>query len=328
MISLPQNIIAWLVFVNLLSTSLSLLINQKHGISHIRSNSMKLRALSNVYENMDALLFDCDGVIAETERDVHRITFNSAFKSKGLSNEWSIEQYGELLKIGGGKERMKKYFEDVGWPSNIETENRDNFIKDLHELKTNLFTDVINSGGVPLRPGVDRLIDEALANGLKVGVCSTSNEVAVKSICNKLLGDARLQNIQIFAGDIVEKKKPSPDVYLLASKTLNVDPSRCWVVEDSHIGLTAAKSAGMKCIVTKSFYTVDEDFSKADIIVENLDQGIDGKITVLYLNYKSKNLENKSMKSTPNTDLFSAGTNVADMFSKIAKGDLGKGMPF
>jgi beta-phosphoglucomutase-like phosphatase (HAD superfamily) len=55
-----------------------------------------------------ALLFDCDGVLADTERDGHRVTFNAAFRQKGLSCEWSVEEYGELLKIGGGKERMTK----------------------------------------------------------------------------------------------------------------------------------------------------------------------------------------------------------------------------
>jgi hypothetical protein len=55
-----------------------------------------------------ALLFDCDGVLADTERDGHRVTFNAAFEAKGLAHRWSVEEYGELLKIGGGKERMTK----------------------------------------------------------------------------------------------------------------------------------------------------------------------------------------------------------------------------
>ena len=98
-------------------------------------------------------------------------------------------------------------------------------------------------------------MDDAFADGVLVAICSTSNEAAVTTIARKLLGEERLGKIKIFAGDVVKNKKPAPDVYLLAASTLNVAPSRCWVVEDSEIGLKAAKAAGMKCVVTKSIYT-------------------------------------------------------------------------
>lgn len=83
-----------------------------------------------------------------------------------------------------------------------------------------------------------RLIDEAIAQDILVGVCSTSNDAAVTAIVKTLLGEETYSKMKIFAGDIVSKKKPSPDVYLLAASTFNVDPQRCWVVEDSEIGIT------------------------------------------------------------------------------------------
>ena len=174
-----------------------------------------------------------------------------------------------------------------------------------------------------------RLMDEAFADGVLVAICSTSNEAAVTTIARKLLGEERLAKIQIFAGDVVKNKKPAPDVYLLAASTLNVEPARCWVVEDSEIGLKAAKAAGMKCVVTKSIYTVDEDFQGADVIVDNLDKGLDGPITANYLDYKASSKVFKVTRSTDNAETFAAGVNVADMFSKIAKGEMGnKGFPF
>ena len=139
-------------------------------------------------QHFDALLFDCDGVLAETERDVHRISFNEAFKSKGLSNIWDVEKYGELLRIGGGKERMTTYFNEVGWPSSVSESDRKAFIQDLHLFKTDNFNTVVQSGAVSLRPGVMRLIDEALSAGVFVAVCSTSNDAAVKTIVRTLLG--------------------------------------------------------------------------------------------------------------------------------------------
>ncbi|KAF0921620.1 hypothetical protein E2562_011372, partial [Oryza meyeriana var. granulata] len=201
-----------------------------------------------------ALLFDCDGVLVDTEKDGHRISFNETFAERELGVSWDVELYGELLKIGGGKERMTAYFNKTGWPAKAPKtdEERKEFIASLHKRKTELFMALIEKKLLPLRPGVQRLIDEALGKGVKVAVCSTSNEKAVSAIVSRLLGPNRADKITIFAGDVVPRKKPDPAIYVLAATTLGVDPSSCVVVEDSTIGLAAAKASGMKCIVTKS----------------------------------------------------------------------------
>ncbi|KAK3005723.1 hypothetical protein RJ639_016708 [Escallonia herrerae] len=217
-----------------------------------------------------ALLFDCDGVLVDTEKDGHRISFNDTFTEKGLGVSWDVDLYGELLKIGGGKERMTAYFNKTGWPENApkSEEERKNFIASLHKRKTELFMALIEKKLLPLRPGVAKLVDQALAKGVKVAVCSTSNEKAVSAIVSFLLGPERAEKIQIFAGDVVPRKKPDPAIYVLAASTLGVEPSSCVVIEDSGIGLAAAKAAGMTCIVTKSGYTADEDFKNADAVFD------------------------------------------------------------
>ncbi|XP_027123849.2 CBBY-like protein isoform X2 [Coffea arabica] len=217
-----------------------------------------------------ALMFDCDGVLVDTEKDGHRISFNDTFAEKELGVTWDVDLYGELLKIGGGKERMTAYFNKVGWPEKApkSEEERKDFIASLHKRKTELFMALIEKKLLPLRPGVAKLIDQALDNGVKVAVCSTSNEKAVTAIVSFLLGPKRAEQIQIYAGDVVPRKKPDPAIYLLASSTLGVDPSSCVVIEDSAIGLAAAKAAGMKCIVTKSGYTAEEDFLNADAVFD------------------------------------------------------------
>lgn len=169
---------------------------------------------------------------------------------------------------------------------------------------------------------VVRLIDDAIAKKIKIAICSTSNEAAVRTIGEVLLGPSRLPYITIFAGDVVAKKKPAPDIYLLAASTLNVDPSRCWVVEDSEIGLRAALSAGMRCCVTKSIYTESEHFENADIIVSDLDRGLDGPITINYLDYKAKpkNKTDAAVSSTGGNDnaaMFGKDLNVNDFISKM-----------
>jgi HAD superfamily hydrolase (TIGR01509 family) len=227
---------------------------------------------------MQALIFDCDGVLVDTERDGHRVAFNKAFQEKGFDFEWDIPLYGELLKIAGGKERMRHYFDQNGWPA--EATDHDAFLKEMHLLKTNLFMNIIESGQLPLRPGVMRLVDEAIADSMPLAVCSTSNERAVTQVVQTLLGPERREKFLIFAGDVVSKKKPDPEIYNLAKEKMGLDPSQAVVVEDSRNGLLAAKSAEMKCIVTKSSYTHDEDFSEADAIYNELGDAPDSIVTL------------------------------------------------
>ncbi len=218
---------------------------------------------------LKALLFDCDGVLVDTERDGHRVAFNRAFAEKGLDIEWSVAEYAELLKVAGGKERMRHYFEANGWPGDVG--DHDGFIKELHRLKTDLYMKIVEAGELPLRPGIARLVDEAIENGTKLAVCSTSNERAVNAIVENMLGMDRKKTFSaILAGDVVSKKKPDPEIYLLALEKLGIKASEGVVVEDSMNGLLAAKAAGFHCVVTTNGYTEHEDFSAADIVVPEL----------------------------------------------------------
>lgn len=247
---------------------------QAHRAGCTTSTGFKTRtAIVARVRNVDypeALLFDCDGVLVDTEAEGHRVAFNEAFARKGLDHTWGLEQYGVLLETGGGKERMDAYFKtcpDVEPYKSITDEaSRKAFLKEMHELKTDIFNELIESGKLPVRPGVSRLINEAIDAGVKVAVCSTSNERAVSNIVKVLLGDKIAEKMQVFAGDCVPKKKPSPDIYNLAAKTLGVSPARCVVIEDSKIGLAAGKAAGMRVVVTESYYTGGEDFADADVV--------------------------------------------------------------
>ena len=217
-----------------------------------------------------ALLFDCDGVLVDTERDGHRVAFNQAFDELGLDTDWSVDRYGELLEVAGGKERMRYYFDQTGWP---DVADRDAFITDAHKLKTNLFMELVLSGTMQVRPGVVSLMSQALKGGVKVAVCSTSNVRAVQGIVDHLIGGDLAPQIQVFAGDMVKEKKPDPAIYQLALDELLLDPDRCLVIEDSNIGMRAAKAAGLRCVVTKSSYTGGEDFTLADLVVKDIASG-------------------------------------------------------
>jgi len=256
---------------------LSFLLSAAVGSSAFVSKGMPKSRISTVGLNerktLEAILFDCDGVLAETERDGHRQSFNRAFKLKNIDDEWSVERYGKLLEIGGGKERMTGHWNEVGWPDEMADDNdemKQEKVKELHMLKTDLFMKLIDEKVIPLRPGVLRLIDEAIENGVQLAVCSTSNEKAVQNIVTTLMSEEQASKFSVFAGDMVKTKKPAPDVYNMAVEEMGLDKSKCIVIEDSHIGLCAAKAAGIACIVTKSSYTGGEDFTAADMVVEEL----------------------------------------------------------
>jgi len=215
-----------------------------------------------------AFLFDQDGVIVETERDGHRVAFNRTFAEFGFDVEWGVEEYHQLLQVGGGKERMTHYLQTKGFGVEVKPDEAPDLIGRLHRRKTDIFVELIEAGALPLRPGVRRIMEEAVGLGLTVGVCTTSNERAARAISGGLLAGIPFQFV--LAGDVVPAKKPDPAIYLLALERLALQPEECVVVEDSAIGLRAAGAAGIPCIITRSAYTGDEDFSGAAGVFDEL----------------------------------------------------------
>jgi len=223
-------------------------------------------------EKFKALIFDCDGVIAETEADGHRVAFNKVFAEEQLGVEWDIVTYGEKLKIAGGKERMRTIFTDPSFKKDVG--NIDEYIKKLHKRKTDLYMELIEKGQLPGREGVKRLAEEAHQHGIKLAIGSTSNERGVNLLAKHVLGKKAYGYFDvILAGDVVARKKPDPEIYLLAAEKLGVQPEECCVVEDTDNGVQAAKAAGMKCVVSKSQYSKDDEFPEADLVVDSLGEG-------------------------------------------------------
>jgi HAD superfamily hydrolase (TIGR01509 family) len=209
-----------------------------------------------------ALIFDCDGVLADTERDGHRPAFNQAFAEAGLPWTWSEEEYGERLKIGGGKERIASMFPDP----DAEAER----IAALHKRKTAIYKEIVRSGRLPGRPGVARVVSEALDAGWTLAVASTSAEESVRAVLEHVVGAETAARFAVFAGDVVPAKKPDPAIYRLALDELGVAPADAIVVEDSRNGLLAAVGAGLRCVVTLSSYTTGEDMREAVLVVTSL----------------------------------------------------------
>jgi len=223
---------------------------------------------------LTTLLFDCDGVLADTERFGHLPAFNATFREFGLPVEWTPEEYGRLLAIGGGKERMATLFTPTfvaatGLPSDPEGKAAE--LARWHARKTAVYTEMVAAGKLPPRPGVRRLIGEAQDAGWRLGVASTSAEASVRAILDVAAGPERAARFDlVLAGDVVAHKKPAPDIYLLAVERLAVAPREVLVIEDSRNGLLAAVAAGLRCLVTVSDYTADEAFDEAVLVVSSL----------------------------------------------------------
>ncbi|MGG6264801.1 HAD family hydrolase [Leptolyngbya sp. AN03gr2] len=220
--------------------------------------------------NLKALIFDVDGTLADTERDGHRIAFNRAFTDFGLDWNWSIELYGELLEIAGGKERIQHYVQTYG--AKIPAgEDLKKLAAKIHATKTQHYQALVQEGMIPLRPGVRRLITEAKQTGVKLAIATTSRlENVIALLETELAPDSPNWFEVIAAGDIVPQKKPAPDIYLYALEKLNLSAADCIAIEDSYQGLQAALSAGLKTVITLNAYTRSHNFTGATLVIDQL----------------------------------------------------------
>lgn len=219
---------------------------------------------------LKALLFDVDGTLADTERDGHRPAFNAAFREYGLDWDWDVALYGQLLAVTGGKERMKFYVEKFR-PDYVKPTDFDDMVAELHKSKTRHYTRMLAEGGIPLRPGVKRLLAEARAAGLILGVATTTTPENVTALLrHSLAADGPDWFDVIAAGDIVPAKKPAPDIYTWAMGQLGLQPEDCLAFEDSENGIRASMGAGLRTVVTVNDYTRDHDFTGALAVLTDL----------------------------------------------------------
>ncbi len=218
---------------------------------------------------LQALIFDVDGTLADTERDGHRIAFNMAFADAGLDWHWDEALYGELLAVTGGKERMT-HFVKTHRPNEWQ-DTMPQRIVELQAKKTDIYTQLLSQGQIPLRKGVERLIHEARAAGLRLAIATTTTPANVTALLTHTLGAESIHWFEVIAaGDIVPAKKPAPDIYHFALEKMNLRAADCLAFEDSYNGVQSATRAGIKTLITVNGYTQHDDFSPAAVVLTDL----------------------------------------------------------
>ena len=218
---------------------------------------------------IQAIIFDVDGTLADTE-DAHRIAFNKTFAENNLGWNWDVALYGKLLKVTGGKERIKYFVEDF-LTDFSKPADYDGFVKKLHIQKTAHYTAALRDGHIPLRPGIRQLILDAHKAGLKLAVATTTSPENVTALLDVGLG--RNWNTYFDAlgcGDIVPQKKPAPDIYKWVLNELKLAPQDCIALEDSNNGLQSALAAGLRTYITTNHYTCGQDFTGAAAVFDDL----------------------------------------------------------
>ena len=219
---------------------------------------------------LKGLIFDIDGTMADNEQDGHRIAFNRAFAEAGLDWHWDETLYQELLVVFGGKERIRFFIDDYlggyATPAGLDA-----FIRDLHACKSRHYAQLLQSGAIPLRPGIERLLREARDAGIKLALASTTSPENARALLRESIGAHSIDWFDVIAcGDIVVHKKPAPDIYLYVLEQLGLPAGECMAIEDSGSGLASAAGAGLKTVVTVNSSTWGHDFGGATLVVDQL----------------------------------------------------------
>ena len=215
-----------------------------------------------------ALIFDVDGTLAETE-ELHRQAFNQAFARHGLDWHWDRAIYKDLLRVTGGKERMRAYHARQ-W---IALPLSDADIAELHRIKTAHYAELVETGCCPLRPGVAELLAAARARGQRLAIATTTSHGNIDALLSQALGTRWVADFDaVVAGDDVPRKKPAADVYLDVLARLKLDGSDCVAIEDSGSGLIAASRANIPVVITRSLFFRDDDFAGARVVLDDLSE--------------------------------------------------------
>jgi beta-phosphoglucomutase-like phosphatase (HAD superfamily) len=218
---------------------------------------------------LKAIIFDVDGTLSETE-ETHRKAFNQAFEEKGLTWNWDRTVYRELLRVTGGKERIRHFIEHYD-ADGFETVDSDDQIRAMHLAKTAIYTRMVSAGEAVLRPGIRQAISTAQQNGYRLAISTTTSLANIDALLQSAYGSKGSSMFDVICGgDMVAEKKPAPDIYLLTLEKLGLPAEDCIAIEDTRNGLMSAHRAGIATVITPGFYSDDQRFDEALLVTDDI----------------------------------------------------------
>jgi HAD superfamily hydrolase (TIGR01509 family) len=226
------------------------------------------------FQPYSAVLFDVDGTVAETEGEGHLPAFNQAFAEFDIPWVWSSEEYGELLKVTGGFERIQSYAAKIGDAYALSEEGQAICLK-IHKRKNELYAQRLATGLIPPRKGLTELIQSILDQGLIWGVVTTTsraNWLALWEHAVKRAAPNLPPPTIAVCGEDVKYKKPHSEAYQVALDHLGLPASACLAIEDSRNGLVAANGVGIDTVMVRSLFFGHQEFPEAVAVVNELSE--------------------------------------------------------
>jgi HAD superfamily hydrolase (TIGR01509 family) len=211
-----------------------------------------------------ALIFDLDGTLANTETQ-HYKAWEKALKNNGVK-QLPFETF--MTYVGTSNEKIAGDY--------IESDNVSKNLDELVREKQLIYKDLIPE--IQLFRGAREIIGRYHAT-YRLAIASSSHKEEIIL----LLKSQQLNSYfdLVIGGDMVRRKKPDPEIYLQAQQSLGFAPQECIAFEDSEHGLNSAKNAGMYGVAIPNEFTLNHNFSRADLILTDLAQMDDEKISGL-----------------------------------------------
>jgi len=220
---------------------------------------------------LQALIFDVDGTVAETA-DLHRAAFNRAFEAHGLSWHWDREIYSQLAPVEFSLPKLRLFSVASRRSGQGSVPNHADLAK-IAALKSKIYCQMLREGAAHLRPGVTRLMKEALHEGLTLGAVSTSTRVETQALLTAILGFHNLSWISsLKTAEDATLNTAERSLYQGVLDELGIQGHRAIAIDDSASGAAAATKNGISVLATPSMYTSSNRFESAALTLSDLGQ--------------------------------------------------------
>lgn len=220
-----------------------------------------------------AIIWDADGTLSETD-ETHRAAFNETFRAFAVDWSWDRATYRRMMHHRDDRDRLRAYAEEH------QTELDEDQLRRMQADTAHRTLRLIQLGAAPLRPGVREVIAAARSLGIRHAIAADGPLSRLQALLHGAGADPTAFEVMALSGGPT-RRKPAPDVFYLALEQLAMPATDCVAIEDSAAGLAAARSAGLRVMVTPSVHTAGQDFGEASWVAPDLTGPLPGALACL-----------------------------------------------